>query len=91
MKRRRDRRERKQVAEHDRLPMPFGRTDLIEGDGLVPVRSAVLADSETVTLDGIVHGQLGGSPWYGSDEALDEWWPRAVEAWREALRARAGV
>ena len=58
------------------------------GDGLVPVRSAGLAGVETIVLDGIVHGQSRPGPWYGSDEALDVWWPRAVEVWRAALRAR---
>ncbi|MBF6605061.1 MAG: hypothetical protein IVW53_05700 [Chloroflexi bacterium] len=58
------------------------------GDGLVPVGSASLGGSEVLVLDRIVHGQLGGAPWYGSSEAIDVWWPRAVEVWREALRAR---
>ena len=60
----------------------------IEGDGLVPCRSAHLDGAETVTLDGIVHGQLGGAPWYGSAEAVDVWWPRALAVWRAALHAR---
>jgi hypothetical protein len=60
----------------------------VEGDGLVPVRSAELAGVETIVLDGIAHGQARRGPWYGSDEALDVWWPRAVEVWRAALRAR---
>ncbi len=58
------------------------------GDGLVPVRSAGLTGVEAIVLDGIVHGQTRPGPWYGSDEALDVWWPRAVEVWRAALRAR---
>lgn len=61
------------------------------GDGLVPVRSAGLAGVEAIVLDGIVHGQSRPGPWYGSDEALDVWWPRAVEVWRDALRARVGA
>ena len=60
----------------------------VQGDGLVPVRSAGLAGVETIVLDGIAHGQARRGPWYGSDEALDVWWPRAVEVWRAALRAR---
>jgi hypothetical protein len=63
---------------------------IIEGDGLVPVPSAALAGVETIVLDGIAHGQARRAPWYGSDEALDAWWPRAIEIWRTALRARLG-
>lgn len=60
----------------------------ILGDGLVPVASALLPGVEAIVLDGIAHGQGRRGPWYGSDEALDVWWPRAVEIWRDALRAR---
>ena len=60
----------------------------IEGDGLVPVDAAFLPGAESLVLDRIVHGQFGGSPWYGSTEAIDIWWPAAVELWRAALRAR---
>jgi hypothetical protein len=68
--------------------LPLARELPIDGDGLVPVPAARLASVETLVLDGIVHGQFGGSPWYGSPEAIDVWWPRAVEVWRTALRAR---
>lgn len=61
----------------------------IEGDGLVPVRAALLAGSRQVVLDDVVHGPLSGDRWYGSEGAVDRWWPVAVEAWRDALRARA--
>jgi len=27
-------------------------------------------------------------PWYGDDEIIDRWWPRAVDLWRVALAAR---
>ena len=65
--------------------------DGVEGDGLVPVASARLSGVETILLDGIAHGQARRGPWYGSDEALDAWWPRAVEVWHAALRVRLGV
>jgi hypothetical protein len=68
--------------------LPLAGAQPIEGDGLVPTRSAGLPGIETLVLDGIVHGQFGGSPWYGSSEALEVWWPRAVDVWRDALRAR---
>jgi hypothetical protein len=60
-----------------------------EGDGLVPVASAVLPGSRTVILDGVIHGPSAGVTWYGSDEALDAWWPEALAAWHEALAVRA--
>jgi hypothetical protein len=82
-----DRRERRAhrvysgiVASTDRGPL--------EGDGLVPSRSASLAGVETLVLDGIAHGQSTHHPWYGSPEAIDAWWPPAVDVWRAALRAR---
>jgi hypothetical protein len=60
----------------------------IEGDGLVPCASSRLEGAIEVCLDDAVHGQLAGSPWYGSEGPLDVWWPIAVDAWRSALRAR---
>jgi hypothetical protein len=68
--------------------LPLSRAQAIDGDGLVPIPAARLAEVETLVLEGIVHGQLGASPWYGSAEAVDVWWPRAVEVWRAALKAR---
>jgi len=61
----------------------------IEGDGVVPVRSAMLDGARQIVLDDAVHGQAGGQPWYGSEPGLDRWWPAAVDAWRTALRTRA--
>jgi hypothetical protein len=60
----------------------------VPGDGVVPVRSALLDGARHVILDNAVHGQGGGRPWYGAEGPLDTWWPIAVEAWRDALRAR---
>ena len=59
------------------------------GDGLVPVEATILAGADHVVLDGSVHGQGGGGPWYGTDPAMDVWWPAALRAWREALICRA--
>jgi hypothetical protein len=61
----------------------------LEGDGLVPLASTLLDGTRQVVLDDIVHGQGAGEPWYGTDPALDRWWPVALDAWRSALRARA--
>jgi hypothetical protein len=62
--------------------------DVIQGDGLVPVESAWLPGVETIVLQRVAHGQSRPGPWYGSDAALDAWWPRAIAVWRAALRAR---
>jgi len=61
-----------------------------EGDGLVPVVATRLAGARELVLDHSVHGPGAVAPWYGSDDALDVWWPVAVESWRAALSYRAG-
>ena len=61
---------------------------LVVGDGLVPVASALLPGARHVILDDAVHGPGVQAPWYGQDARLDAWWPLALEAWRDALRAR---
>ena len=63
----------------------------IDGDGLVPLASTLLDGTHQVVLDGIIHGQGAGEPWYGTDPALECWWPVALAAWREALRTRAAL
>jgi hypothetical protein len=50
-----------------------GRIDL-EGDGLVPVSSALLGGSEPIKLDGVAHGGAFGERWYGTPEVVKEWW-----------------
>jgi len=62
--------------------------DVVDGDGVVPLAATRLAGATEVVLDGIRHSQFGVRPWYGSEEAVEIWWPVAVEAWRAALRAR---
>lgn len=59
---------------------------LIEGDGLVPVASALLPGARHLVLDDALHGTFG--PWFGQDAHVDAWWPVALELWRDALRAR---
>jgi hypothetical protein len=61
---------------------------LVLGDGLVPVAAALLPGARHVVLDDAVHGPGIRAPWYGQDPQLDAWWPLALEAWRDALRAR---
>jgi hypothetical protein len=59
-----------------------------EGDGLVPVSAAGLDGARSIVLDSCIHGPTGGPSWYGSDDAVDAWWPVALEAWHEALGHR---
>jgi len=61
-----------------------------EGDGLVPMATALLPGSRTVVLERAAHGPTGGTTWYGSEEMLDAWWPEALAAWHDALAIRAG-
>jgi hypothetical protein len=60
-----------------------------EGDGLVPVAATRLDGAEHLVLDGAIHGPGAGADWYGTDDAVDVWWPVALETWRRALRHRA--
>jgi hypothetical protein len=58
------------------------------GDGIVPSAAVHLPGAEQLTFEDARHGHIGHD-WYGSDRLIDRWWPRAVELWHEALRARA--
>ena len=71
------------------LPQPGA--SVVEGDGLIPLASALLPGAPSLVLDDAAHGQSPGRDWYGSDGPLDRWWPAAVETWRSALRARTGT
>ena len=62
-----------------------------EGDGLVPVVSAGLDGARQIVLDGAIHGPGAGARWYGTDDAVDVWWPIALETWRAALECRVGT
>jgi pimeloyl-ACP methyl ester carboxylesterase len=44
------------------------------GDGLVPVRSALLRGSRQIALDGVSHFSGFGGPWYGAEEIMPLWW-----------------
>lgn len=61
------------------------------GDGLIPETSLHLDGARQLTLEGVIHGQSMGQRWYGSEPAIDSWWPAALEVWREALAARDAV
>jgi hypothetical protein len=60
-----------------------------EGDGLVPVAATQLDGARHLVIDGAVHGPGAATSWYGSTEAVDTWWPLAMETWRSALAVRA--
>jgi pimeloyl-ACP methyl ester carboxylesterase len=44
------------------------------GDGIIPISSALLPDSQHIILNGVSHYSLLGEPWYGSEEVLPLWW-----------------
>ncbi len=72
----------------DVLPQPG--VEQVDGDGLVPVASALLPGANHVVLDDAWHGPAARARWYGQDADVDAWWPAAVDAWRAALAARLG-
>ena len=53
-------------------------------DGIVSSSLAHLAGARRLTLHDTYHGVIG-APWYGDAEVMDQWWPPAVSAWREAV------
>ncbi len=61
-----------------------------EGDGLVPVAATRLDGARHLVIDGAIHGPGAYMAWYGTDDAVDAWWPAALETWRAALAHRAG-
>jgi len=62
--------------------------DDLEGDGLVPLASALLPGAPSIVLQDAWHGQFPGREWYGADRFVDVWWPVALATWQAALRAR---
>ena len=72
----------------DVYPQP--ELEVVAGDGLIPVAAALLPGSHQVVLADATHGPARHSTWYGSPTSLDAWWPVALAAWRDALRARPG-
>ncbi len=82
--------ERRTFAVYNRLTSDHGR-DEIEGDGLIPVASALLPGAPQLVFGDAAHGHGIGRDWYGSERFVARWWPLAVETWRVALRARAEV
>ena len=46
----------------------------LEGDGLVPVQSALLHGARWIELADTAHGGLFGQSWYGSSDRIERWW-----------------
>ena len=44
------------------------------GDGLVPLSSSLLKNSQQIILPETVHGGIFGNNWYGSNSKVREWW-----------------
>ena len=44
------------------------------GDGLVPLSSSLLKNSQKIILPETVHGGIFGKSWYGSKSKVREWW-----------------
>lgn len=70
----------------DVLPQPGA--EQVDGDGVVPVASALLPGARHIVLDDAWHGPAERARWYGQDAQVDAWWPAAIDAWRAALAAR---
>jgi len=58
------------------------------GDGIVGVDQAHLPGAHQVTLPDATHGTFGAR-WYGDEANIDDWWPVAVDHWRQARAVRA--
>lgn len=80
--------ERRTFAVYDGLTPERGR-DEIEGDGLIPLASALLPGVPQLVLEDAAHGQGIGRDWYASPRFVDAWWPLGLAAWQDALLARA--
>ena len=44
------------------------------GDGLVPLSSSLLQNSQQIILPNTVHGRIFGKNWYVSTSKVQEWW-----------------
>jgi len=44
------------------------------GDGVVPVQSALLENTNQVVLSGVSHFSASGDAWYGSRQVIPLWW-----------------
>jgi hypothetical protein len=65
-----------------------GTTAGARGDGIVDDVRCRLDDSPHIALPDALHGVLGGR-WYGDADAIDRWWPAALERWQAGPEAMA--
>ena len=47
--------------------------EMVIGDGLVPVESALLIGSKKIVIKETAHGKTFGKDWYGSKKKVEEW------------------
>ncbi len=47
----------------------------VSGDGLIPIKSALLKGACHLVLDGVSHFTGFGGPWYGDNNIVPLWWP----------------
>jgi len=50
------------------------------GDGIIPVASALLSESNPIVLENIVHFSNLGQAWYGTPAIVSQWWPMTEAA-----------
>jgi hypothetical protein len=50
------------------------------GDGLVPLRSALLEGSEAVVLEGVAHAGAFGPVWFGTPAVVERWWTAVAQS-----------
>lgn len=60
------------------------------GDGLVPIRSALLNGAYQLVLDGVSHFRGFGGPWYGDEAVIPGWWNAWVARYRTTAAAGKG-
>jgi hypothetical protein len=70
----------------------------IQGDCVVPVRSALLRGANNIILQGVFHSmsrigtfdERGQPAWYGSDEVVDHWLCHLAEGAEQGEGTRGG-
>tara|TARA_Y100001968_G_C19429304_1_gene756101 strand:+ start:713 stop:1408 length:696 start_codon:yes stop_codon:yes gene_type:complete len=50
--------------------------DNLPGDGLVPIKSALLNNAKHIILDNTSHSSLFGKNWYCSKQRIEQWWSK---------------
>ena len=50
-----------------------GETEGVEGDGVCPIKSALLPGAEELVIPGVYHSPGGEGKWYGDEAIVDLW------------------